>query len=547
VNLTTLSIGGIDLMTSPYSVKSYDFPESRLTAHGASQQLAGVLPLEEHYGDAPWEVVLIVDGIDTDDVDSLFDDIYPGVDIIISEGDGQSSSTVRSVQLAGREVFREDFQLVTLSGSRAPAWRGADTVFSVTIAGGWGTAELPEVDGSLGAPISLTAITDEPDTLLALGVCPKGTADQDLYEAAGSAVTLSGTSADLKAAFDDLDVEENRGSYYIVAQLANTATAANKIAYTARSTITSQSVYEPPVANVAFGATETLNLGRVSIPSYHLPMEVQDGFTLGAATYVNTYTGGTATSLNTDTAVWQSFTLAARSYVSAVHFAYTSSGLLTAESLYAGIYATSGGKPSGTALIISSSLVNGRPSGATSAAFSFGIDLAAGTYAFKTFTVGVKVVPEVDYIFVTGSSYSGGQFGVGSQTYDEYHGGTNTADLSAQVYYSPIISFDAQTPVAATCSESSKTATLANMCRLPADYGAVIASGTFADNTGFALRPEGVFPATADGTSGTALNPIRSGPFVAKPNTVNLLVGANNALGDWTITGTITPQSITRG
>jgi len=520
--LRSLTVGAYDCNATGRYVESWDFPDARLNAFGASAQSAGASRYESHYDDASWQFTQVFTaGSTRADIDAFTAALTAGAMVALGEDTGTAST--RLVSVDSTITSTTGFTRVLVSGTRRPAWRDAPYPFSLAVAGGMGTAAAPKVGGSIAAELNIDVFSTGNTAMLALGIkhAPKAGYSPHIgtIDTWAGAVSLSATPATLFAGAA-LDVAAHRGSH-IGVLLARHDSSSGTVKYRLGSTFAGASApCSYPVTSNVIGtaAGEMLTIGEVSIPAATLPF-ASDGVVYGAQ-------------------------------VNDVRQDSVGNVLFTGQNVQTF-------KPGITGLLTALQL-HGTTLGNEMEAYVFRGDTHIGVYSTHTgqadtwiglnsanppvVTAGetLRLVPTVFWAltyYAGGSTYTAGELNA------------NPAwDLAFRTYIRPARQFTAATPVTATCSVAGKTAATCTLSLIPTDAGCIIAAGTFTDVAGwrYDAATRAVYPLDTLGVSGPALTSVVREGEMALPVGDNTFV-VRGYINDITLTGTITEQRITRG
>lgn len=524
-----------------------NFPDAQLNDFGKSAQLAGAHKYEAHYSDPSWELSVLIGEPTRDLIDDLMSAFSPGAAILWTEPTGSSTTYIRTVE--SLPIHNADGSvIITFSGTRSPAWETTTSTGSGTITAGSGTLSLGTPGGQLAAKMSLKLTCAAASKLIGCGVRPdpaasydpvddySGAADAAAYGGAWSAdASLSGTAAAVGTA-PTISVSDNRGSHVVCARVKTNAVTPSATKFRARSGIGSAFVDEPYVAATA--ATCGLMLGTLQVPSYVLPDGTSGSrYAAQSTTFSQTAEDGTSTAS-------EAYIVLPAATQERLH-SIDIKPVAGSANLY--VYRCSNATTIPPASAIAGPFpITGDGSVQT---ITMQADTTPGTYYALYFsgnlTWRTKTGNPSASITLYGS-YT--QAGDGTITLT----GASTVDPYIVVREQSLISFDATTPVQATCSESSKTGTIDHLVRLPADNGGFTAAGTFGSGTGVYYDGDTriVYPADGTGVTGVSLMATVT-PFGTElapiPNVANTLVVFCDAVDNITASWTITERRINRG
>jgi hypothetical protein len=531
-------VNGVDLMSSPYKVMDgWEMPEARLNAFGRSAQLAGAYPYESHYDDAPWLLPVLVSYTTSTLRDTYIDALTaafttPNAEILFGEKVAQKGFII-DADCAGNVEIDSTSCLVTFSGTRKPAWETTSSSFSGTVTNGWGTLSLGTPGGEIAAKMSLTLTCAAASTLFAAGVKPAPTDDFDpIDDYSGQSVagafggefsadaSLSGTAAALGTA-PTVKVAPNRGQSLAIARVRHTATAAASTRFQVGSAIGSSTRWQASTAATVANNTEVAVLGSVRVPSYELPT--------GTAEY-----GAAATD-------WNQTTHDSTASNGSWYYTFTVNGdRLHSFTLYA----------SGTIVADDLFIFDGQGTDGTVLWSTGPRSLTEGAATY------VCDIPVTDGQSLTLGNVRGFRYKNTSANAGFFCDGEVASVLTSDLYLVTTtqdkLSFDASTPVQATCSESSKYGAIDVLARVPLDWGGFAVKGSFGSGTGVTYSPDlhAFYPCDSNGAaSGVALSPTQAPTpeLACVAGVANTLVVATGAVANVTVSGTITERRIHRG
>lgn len=153
------AIDGFDLRQAPYAVggREYapDLSPAKLTESGAAAQAAGSHPHESHYDDAPWMLHILVSNPSDSLIDGLVTRFKHGAVLTWKESVATLNATIVSAGLDAVRYIKDNIAVVTLSGTRKPAWVGLSDVTATGTITPWGHFDVGAPAGELSAPCSL--------------------------------------------------------------------------------------------------------------------------------------------------------------------------------------------------------------------------------------------------------------------------------------------------------------------------------------------------------------------------------------------------------
>lgn len=542
--MQSLLVGSLDLCLAPRQVITAEFPDATKNALGLSAQLTGATAeYEDHYNNAPWSITLNIKGMNRALVDETLA-AFKGTPFIVL---GETSGTAKTVMVS-RDTTSPDYdnEQLMITGQRSPSWLEEDVVLDpITVTGGRAVVSLPTVGGTIGARMSLTALSTSACTVLGIGIKPAPQAAYDPLDGSatlGTAVPLSTTPATLHAG-TDIDVGANYGEHFGIAKLAHTSAVAGAVKYRLGSTLLTASAPDKYTASGVTNATETLCIGRVSIPAATLP--TVQGTIYGSETGSPSNTGAIGSYVSAKFNA-QSFGHAAGIHTGVTFWVRNITALpwtFTAQ-----LWPATGTSPNERPDYNSSMLIFANAEVPASyigpVRFNWSVDLPAGRYSAIIYNT-------YDQNFDIGAAgaLADSNASLCNTAITDPFTITATTDLYFISHLRPVLAFNAKTPITATCSEASKTAQFASLTRIPADFGAIVAQGSFGAGTGitYDAATRGVYPANSSGVTGTALDPLTSACEFAPQPGANSLVVDNGGGSNVTLYITIANRRITRG
>lgn len=559
--LDTLDLGsGLNGIT----LETADLPSAKLTDFGRSAQRAGARPVEAHYAEAPYLLTLALRDAD---VDSLIADVTDAAHVGARLTFGVTTVRWCPVTSAEVEVVDKDDGWAKLSvfGFRAPAWRGGpETVvaYTGTVTGGWGWVDidLSTLAGDMGAEVSMRATCASASTMIAVGVVPSPGANHDPLDdysgvADGTAVggAWSAASGSLTATYQDVasapsvDVEANRGESLVVARLKHTAVTPGNVRYLIANTAPGGTSLTPPVAaTAATNTAEAVVFGVLRLPAFETP-----GLNaINTSGSVRTWNGtpetpyGVPRQADGKVRFAQTFTAPATGDVTGIRVDNASD----CDIISAKIYATSAGVPTTVVGDLSAAGNLNAQSGFLRARTP--VHVTSGTvYAVVLVASdGVKYLATMAIRTSPTSAYSGGQAFVrnaGDTAWVQGDGTNANTDWTLTVEF--VTTKSTTNTVQASCSESTKTASLDALVRIPASCY-LLARGTFGAGAGAVYDPgtRAAYLGDANGITGAMLSHVSQG-LALWPRTVNRVVTACSAVANVTVAGTATPLFVDAG
>ncbi len=551
--VTVFQTAALDLLSAPYDVESWDFPEAAITEIGRAAQYAGAIPHRLHYDDAPFNFTVIVTGSTISaSIADLHENLRAGTRFMFSESTEVLTGRIVSIAPTATEHF-STYSRVAFVGSRSPEWEGASLdLGTLTVTNGWGTVDAPTVGGELAAKVQLYATGA--GTMaggLHLGIRPNpgasysplddysGVTDATAIGGAWSAASasLTTTPADIASA-PPLDIADNRGQHLVVARLKHTASA-TATSYHAASTALGHSVTQPPVAATTASAA-VVALGSVSVPCTSVPVGVGTAAPFGAAaTDISQTTYDTT--LTTPTGYKHTYLFDVdgdRLHSLTVRLPSAGRCLLNLNRM---VDATTRGVNIGAMTVSRES--------AGTVTWVVDVDTTSGEQLCLTM--------QSNMANGIGLQYRAAEVNAEGNFYRIDDGTTAltasaiTGDLYLVTKVQNRISLAASTPVQATCTEAAKTASIDALVRIPTDFCAISVPGSIAANTGWMYDPDtrGVYPCdNSPALTGAALAATRLGmpDLGLAPGVVNRIVVAAGAKTNVTITGTATELYLRR-
>lgn len=467
-----------------------------------------------------------------------------------------------------RSLTADPHAYLTLTIETEPHWLGPwsdDTVVELdTVPGHF---DVDDIGGEDDALVRMRAVFDDSGTAAAIGVRPDpmdGYEYLDDYGASGDTAdanalggykvgevvdaTLAGNAIGIAPS---IDTNANRGQHLVVARLDSTAVSAATVTAQASVVTTGNLIGESvTVAAHAVTCASTslvgIELGNVQIPAGAVPdLTVESGLGAVGPRSAQTTRDATRTITSAESVIEIKQTLA------------PFNGPLTAIEYRVDV------APSATqnASLGFPQLVVASGSGGESAMFA--VPSSVGTHRVELDSPLDLRASDSPYFTLTFARVDGGSLTVGmavgedrlpgyAMTTPTGSGESSGDDLVFTAYGRERLGFETLTPVAAACSETSKTVALDYVQRVPVDYAALVyrkasagALALFYDgdtDTPYVADADGIGPAVYDKCE------VRK-PLRFRPGVVNRVVLANlqadAAIGGATITYAHRPRYLT--
>lgn len=527
MSVTTAIIDGLDLITDPYTIESYEFPPAVPNDDANSDMNAGSLPSPGDYTDPSFTLTVIVKG-DTaqevrESVATLTRRIAPGVMVTWAEDGCSALNTyVRIVQCSADSYFGT-FARIVFTGTRDPFWHGPWYDLVSMAVPCWSSAQISgaasalTVSGEVDAQLVLRTCSPQATTWMGWGVkhAPaSGYSPVDDYSGitgatyVGGAKSASGTLSTSYAVITgapSLDMEANRGNHILCARVeTNQAGTYYKGCSVASAEVgAAVSADLSPVASPS-AQMRGVVLGRVRTPVVDMPyLDSQAG--AAPSPVVIQQTSGDAYEFphsnpaGNETMVYQTFVVSAGVRIASVAFKTD----VSMDSVNVYLYSASSGTP--VSQIRSLGNVD-TPESAHVSTIECDVAISAGTYALVLECLGRKNAP---YFFrnTDATSYPSGVGGhknaAGVWTAGD---GTDTSiDLYFQITTYAGQTLGISTPIKATASTGK--ANLDVVARIPADELAVVATRTAAAGEGmlYDASLEDVYVANSAGKTGSSM------------------------------------------